>query len=167
MKCSDDAVVLKRFVEKDRIYTFLAGLNAEFDAVRVQVLEGSAMAVRGASTRTSGNEKTGWTENSRSDNKDSVVCAYCKKPFHTKDKCWKLHGKPANFQPSQNRNWTEKKYHCSMQFMKSAPDLGTENNTNTEVIFDPEIYGGGGAAPDCKNETDLPIAIRKGVRECT
>ena len=38
MKCSDDAAVLKRFVEKDRIYTFLAGLNAEFDAVRVQVL---------------------------------------------------------------------------------------------------------------------------------
>ncbi|KAI9194566.1 hypothetical protein LWI28_007174 [Acer negundo] len=38
MKCSDDAAVLKRFVEKDRIYTFLAGLNVEFDAVRVQVL---------------------------------------------------------------------------------------------------------------------------------
>ena len=34
MKCSEDAAILKRFVEKDRIYTFLAGLNAEFDAVK-------------------------------------------------------------------------------------------------------------------------------------
>ncbi|XP_073148285.1 uncharacterized protein [Henckelia pumila] len=38
MKCSDDAALLKRLVEKDRIYDFLAGLNIEFDAVRVQIL---------------------------------------------------------------------------------------------------------------------------------
>ncbi|KAL6342692.1 hypothetical protein AAG906_013098 [Vitis piasezkii] len=38
MKCSEDATILKKFMEKDRIYTFLAGLNAEFDIVRVQVL---------------------------------------------------------------------------------------------------------------------------------
>lgn len=30
--------MFKRFVEKDRIYDFLAGLNIEFDAVRVQIL---------------------------------------------------------------------------------------------------------------------------------
>ena len=38
MHCSKDAVVLKRFMDKDRIYDFLAGLNVEFDAVRVQIL---------------------------------------------------------------------------------------------------------------------------------
>lgn len=38
MRCTDDAVILKRFIEKERIYDFLAGLNAEFDAVRVQIL---------------------------------------------------------------------------------------------------------------------------------
>ena len=38
LKCSDDAAMFKRFVEKDRIYDFLAGLNMEFDPVRVQVL---------------------------------------------------------------------------------------------------------------------------------
>ena len=31
LKCSDDAAMFKRFVEKDRIYDFLAGLNMEFD----------------------------------------------------------------------------------------------------------------------------------------
>ncbi|KAK2979081.1 hypothetical protein RJ640_026031 [Escallonia rubra] len=38
MKCSDDATVLKNFIEKDRTYDFLAGLNIEFDQVRIQIL---------------------------------------------------------------------------------------------------------------------------------
>lgn len=38
MKCSEDVAALQRFVEKDRIYDFLAGLNIEFDAVRIQIL---------------------------------------------------------------------------------------------------------------------------------
>ena len=38
VQCSEDAAILKRFVEKRRIYDLLAGLNVEFDAVRVQIL---------------------------------------------------------------------------------------------------------------------------------
>jgi len=38
MKCSEDAALHKRFVEKEQIYDFLAGLNSEFDAIRVQIL---------------------------------------------------------------------------------------------------------------------------------
>ena len=38
IRCSEDAAMFKRFVEKDRIYDFLARLNIEFDAVRVQIL---------------------------------------------------------------------------------------------------------------------------------
>ncbi|KAL9419015.1 hypothetical protein AB3S75_036882 [Citrus x aurantiifolia] len=38
MKCSTDAALMKRFVEKERIYEFLAGLNGVFDPIRVQVL---------------------------------------------------------------------------------------------------------------------------------
>ena len=37
MKDSEDATILKRFVEKERIFEFLAGLNLEFDQVQVQV----------------------------------------------------------------------------------------------------------------------------------
>ena len=36
MKDSEDAVILKRFVEKERNFEFLAGLNLEFDQVRVR-----------------------------------------------------------------------------------------------------------------------------------
>lgn len=37
-KCTEDADLLKRYKEKDRIYKFLTGLNSEFDPVRIQVL---------------------------------------------------------------------------------------------------------------------------------
>ena len=38
MKCSEDATLHKRFVEKKRTYDFLASLNMEFEAIRVQIL---------------------------------------------------------------------------------------------------------------------------------
>ncbi|KAG0452767.1 hypothetical protein HPP92_025197 [Vanilla planifolia] len=34
----EDAAILKKFIEKDRVYDFLAGLNPEFDQVRIQIL---------------------------------------------------------------------------------------------------------------------------------
>ena len=37
-KCPDDAAVLKDFIEQDRVYDFLVGLNLEFDQVRIQIL---------------------------------------------------------------------------------------------------------------------------------
>ena len=38
IKCTDDAVTLKKITECDRTYGFLAGINQEFDQVRVQIL---------------------------------------------------------------------------------------------------------------------------------
>jgi hypothetical protein len=38
MQCSDDVVILKNYVERERIFEFLAGLNIEFDQMRVQIL---------------------------------------------------------------------------------------------------------------------------------
>lgn len=38
MKCSEDLAILKQFIEKNRVYDFLEGLNAEFDQVGVQIL---------------------------------------------------------------------------------------------------------------------------------
>ncbi|TXG49302.1 hypothetical protein EZV62_025177 [Acer yangbiense] len=38
MKCGDNIATLREYVERERIFEFLAGLNAEFDQVRVQVL---------------------------------------------------------------------------------------------------------------------------------
>jgi hypothetical protein len=38
-KCLEDAAVLKDFIEQDRVYDFLVGLNSEFNQVRIQILD--------------------------------------------------------------------------------------------------------------------------------
>ena len=35
---------------------------------------------------------------SQPSNKDNLWCTHCKKPRHTKEKCWKFHGKPQSSQ---------------------------------------------------------------------
>ncbi len=124
-KCSDDAVILKNFIERDRVYDFLVGLNTEFDQVRIQILgkeevpplnevialvraeesrrgimlepkdlEGSAMVAR------EGN----YSAPKGRDSKDNLWCTYCKKPRHTRDRCWKLHGKPS----TSSKEWVNR-----------------------------------------------------------
>ena len=38
IKCSEDAAMFRKFIEREQIFEFLADLNVEFDEVRVQVL---------------------------------------------------------------------------------------------------------------------------------
>ena len=38
MMCSEDAALLKRFVEKEKIFKFIPGLNMEYDQKQSQVL---------------------------------------------------------------------------------------------------------------------------------
>ena len=38
MMCSEDAALLKRFVEKEKIFKFIPGLNVEYDQKQSQVL---------------------------------------------------------------------------------------------------------------------------------
>ena len=38
LNCSICVVTIKKFIERDRVYDFLTGLNFEFDLVRIQIL---------------------------------------------------------------------------------------------------------------------------------
>jgi hypothetical protein len=38
MECSQDTIILNAVIKRDRIFDFLAGLNVEFDPIRVQIL---------------------------------------------------------------------------------------------------------------------------------
>ncbi|KAE8705298.1 Mitogen-activated protein kinase kinase kinase YODA [Hibiscus syriacus] len=40
---------------------------------------------------------------SKQQRKNRLWCEHCKKPGHMIDQCWKLHGKPANLQPTRSR----------------------------------------------------------------
>ena len=68
-------------------------------------MEGSAMTVRGTTTGgvdsqpkgySSGlKSEPGWSKSPKMGSRDPIVCNYCRKPYHTKDRCWKLRGKPS------------------------------------------------------------------------
>jgi len=109
----------KKFVEKERTYNFLAGLNMEFDAVRVQVLGKEDLSPlnkvisiiraekgrRGLMLDDSPIERStlvslkapnrGSKEEKKAGDRNSLWCTFCKKPRHTIERCWKLHGKPS------------------------------------------------------------------------
>ncbi|XP_059631282.1 uncharacterized protein LOC132273860 [Cornus florida] len=52
--------------------------------------ESSALVLRGVDSDNDGCKKP-W-------------CEHCKKPWHTKETCWKLHGKPVNWKPKSKRD---------------------------------------------------------------
>ena len=118
-KDPDDAILYRNMVESDRIYDFLAGLNKGLDDVRgrllgikplpqieeifveirreecrrrvtlggstISTIETSTLAARGSNNRAESRGNKKW-------------CDHCQKPNHTKDTCWKLHGKPTGLQ---------------------------------------------------------------------
>src|SRR5262249_44784276 len=114
--CTEDAVKFQKLLAKERVYDFLAGLNNEFDQIRVHVLgktpfpslEEAYSYVQQEESRRSAMlyvpqvEKSGLVAASdspeqlkaHSSNKDHLRCDYCGKPRHTKETCWKLHGRP-------------------------------------------------------------------------
>ncbi|KAL6315434.1 hypothetical protein AAG906_000549 [Vitis piasezkii] len=131
------------FIEQDRVYDFLVGLNPEFDQVRIQILgkqevpcfnevvalirgeesrrclmlnpqntDSSAMvAGSGNNSATnmervlvSGNGRSSQPKTQNRDYKDNLWCTYCKKARHTRERCWKLHGKPPSREWGQKEN---------------------------------------------------------------
>lgn len=123
--CPADAANFKKITEQKRLYKFLLGLSDMFEEVRSRILgrttlpslkeafseirreesrkklsqgasmknplEHSALATRGPDQRIS---KQGHPPN-------RPWCDYCRKKGHTRDTCWQIHGKPANWKPRQ------------------------------------------------------------------
>ncbi|XP_028127544.1 uncharacterized protein LOC114324027 [Camellia sinensis] len=117
--CLAYSVMYKKFIARERVFKFLAGLNVEYDPVRGRVL--------GMDTLPSLQEAFAYVQNEESRRsammsfvstdcsallstardglsltpilpsaaKESVFYDYCKKPRHTRETCWKLHGTPS------------------------------------------------------------------------
>ncbi|KAL5563644.1 hypothetical protein UlMin_033391 [Ulmus minor] len=107
-KCSNDSVLYKKIVEQKKTFKFLLGLNKELDEVRVRREESRKKMMMSDNLSTSTVEGSAlYTHNSSQDNKSRKGrpwCEHCKKPGHTKETCWKIHGKPADWKPNRARN---------------------------------------------------------------
>lgn len=168
-KSAEDARHHKKTMEDNRIFKFLAGLNVEFDEVRGRIIgrqpmpsigevfsevrreesrrnvmlgkKGPGVAMEGSALLTTGggyNKAT--TYQRKSDEKPRVWCDFCNKPRHTRETCWRIHGKPVNWKgkasdksgrtfPTANEaeTFTKEQMEHLLTMLKTNPVSGTPN----------------------------------------
>ena len=73
--------------------------------------ESSALVSRGVDSDNDGRKKP-W-------------CEHCKKPWHRKETCWKLHGKPTNWKPKSK---------CDGCTYQSTAEETQEPSTNSDAV---------------------------------
>ncbi|CAL5430126.1 unnamed protein product [Camellia sinensis] len=116
--CPTDSAGYRKFVEQVRVFKFLEGLNVVFDPVRSRVLgmdalpslqeafayvqneesRRSAMLPAASSDRSalvSAPSRDGDRGSRPPSEKDTLFCDFCRRPRHTRETCWKLHGQPS------------------------------------------------------------------------
>ncbi|XP_024038874.1 uncharacterized protein LOC127898956 [Citrus sinensis] len=125
--CSSDSVRYKKMLENDRVYVFLAGLNRDLDEVRGRILSRKPLpSIREVFSEVRREEArrnvmlndvkaTSEVESSESSalvskapepdgdrrNSKKPWCDFCKRAWHTRETCWKLHGKPPHVKKKQ------------------------------------------------------------------
>ncbi|KAA0057570.1 uncharacterized protein E5676_scaffold411G002330 [Cucumis melo var. makuwa] len=112
----NDGTQYAKLEEADRVYDFLVRLNPKFDNVCGRILgqrplhslmeicfevcleedRTNAMSVLTTPTIDSAafSARSSDHDSDKNNGKSIPVCEYCKKQWHTKDQCWKLHGRP-------------------------------------------------------------------------
>ncbi|KAK3031945.1 hypothetical protein RJ639_036229 [Escallonia herrerae] len=169
--CQLDKKKYDQIVEKERIFKLLLGLNKDLDEVRGRILgtkplpslreafsevrreecrkkimmgrpgfqnsgESSALAAYGTNYKGSDNQP----------HKGRPWCDHCRRPGHIKEKCWKIHGKPADWKPRkpqpENRGYVatteEKPISEDVVFSKEQLEL-LQNMFNQAQINPPVI----------------------------
>lgn len=126
--CPTDAEKYQKMLERERTFDFLHGLNPDLDEVRGRLLgvkpfttlcesfaevrreesrkrvmltsplqDPQVLETRGSALVT--NKHSSGRNTTSSTTFDKQVCDYCNKPYHTRETCWDLHGKPADWKP--------------------------------------------------------------------
>lgn len=109
-----DCTRQKKREENDRVYMFLAGVNRDLDEVKGRVLgrqplpsirevfskvrieenRRKIMHNNGESGDTGKDTSALFVGNGGEENRKNPWCDHCKKLWHTRETCWKIHGKP-------------------------------------------------------------------------
>lgn len=118
-----DASRNKQNIENERVLLFLAGLNPEFDDVRGRILSAQVLpptrAIYAEILREESRHEVMLPVSQSPASADSAVfvsqgtnysstsgkvtCDHRKKVGHTKDKCWAIYGKPADWKPKRGK----------------------------------------------------------------
>ncbi|KAI9198462.1 hypothetical protein LWI28_016256 [Acer negundo] len=95
-----------------------------------QTSEGSAMVSNSSKSRSLNPEQQ--SDLSKTSNRDTIWCTYCKKPRHTKERYWKLIGKPS----TSSREWGYKGGQFKTQGQANWTAVQPNQETGESVIED-------------------------------
>ncbi|KAL5741619.1 hypothetical protein ACOSP7_028351 [Xanthoceras sorbifolium] len=158
--CTKDGILYKELVEQKRIFKFLLGLNLNLDEVRGRILvtkplpnirevfsevrreESIKKVMMGSHVKTKSTNPTIeisalaarpnlYNFNDHQQRKGRPWCDHCRRLGHTKETCWKIHRKLANWKPNQANNDRE-----SRSNMVSGTADSTKSNTFSKEHMD-------------------------------
>ncbi|GAV70803.1 gag_pre-integrs domain-containing protein/UBN2_3 domain-containing protein [Cephalotus follicularis] len=153
-----DAVTFQEWQDNHRLFDFLAGLNVEFEPIRAQILstkplpslEDALSSIQSEDTRRAvmalpaPQERSALYSDSTTVNvafrgktsgaqaRPTPVCDYCGKEKHTRDRCWKLHGRPGDKKKSQHSLFT------TANSAIVSPPTGRSSSATTPLPFTPD-----------------------------
>ncbi|KAF5450286.1 hypothetical protein F2P56_030651 [Juglans regia] len=158
--CPNDGIRYRQIIERKRIYKFLIGLNKNLDEVRGRILgskplpnireafsevrreESRKKIMMGSQDSVTNPESSalvvrGNPSNNYSDHrpkKGRPWCDHCRRPGHTKDNCWKIHGKPADWRPSRFANDKEGRGNLASMDEQPPPEPTPFSKEQIEIL---------------------------------
>ncbi|KAA0025328.1 cysteine-rich RLK RECEPTOR-like protein kinase [Cucumis melo var. makuwa] len=144
----NDSTQYAKLEEVDRVYDFLAGLNPKFDnvcgrilgqrplpslmevcfEVRLEEDRTNVMGVLTTPTIDSAafSARSSNHDSDKNNGKSIPVCEHCKKQWHTKDQCWKLHGRP----PGGKKRSSNEKQNSGRAYISETTPASTSQSTD-------------------------------------
>ena len=111
-QCSADATRRNKSLEVERVLLFLASLELKFKDVRSKILgQAKLPPIREVYAEVRREESCNHVMSKEQSSVPEIsalvikperpFCDYCKKEGHTRNRCWDIHGKPADWKPRQ------------------------------------------------------------------
>ncbi|KAA0057585.1 Beta-galactosidase [Cucumis melo var. makuwa] len=147
----NDSTQYAKLEEADHVYDFLAGLNPKFNNVCGRILGQRPLSslmevcfeVRLEEDRTNAigvlttptidsaafSARSSNHDSDKNNGKSIPICEHCKKQWHTKDQCWKLHGRP----PGGKKRSSNEKQNSGRAYISETTPASTSQSTDPTV----------------------------------
>ena len=156
--CVTDGFLYKKIVEGKRVFKFLLGLNKNLDEIRGRImgvkplpsLREAFSEVRREESRKNlmmgSHQQLNMAESSALktqfapfDNRQKIKggrpwCDHCRKPGHSRETCWKIHGKPVDWKPRQPLEKEGRGNHVATDEQSPQPEASPFNKEQMEML---------------------------------
>ncbi|XP_034678880.1 uncharacterized protein LOC117909087 [Vitis riparia] len=156
--CVTDGLLYKKIVEGKLVFKFLLGLNNNLDEIRGRIMgvkplpslreafsevrreESWKNLMMGSHQQLNMAESSALkTQFAPFDNRQKIKggrpwCDHCRKPGHSRETCWKIHGKPVDWKPRQPLEKEGRGNHVATDEQSPQPEASPFNKEQMEML---------------------------------